>query len=61
MKKMICILLLFFVLFGVIGCTIGEEKSTIKSEKEAKQTVLELSNDLTNLSTGLDSLNKQLG
>lgn len=61
MKKMICLLLLLFVLFAVIGCAIGEEKSTIRSEKEAKQTVTELSNDLTNLSTGLDSLNKQLG
>ena len=62
MRKIICLILLILLITTTVVITACESgKTNIKSDTEAKQTVTGLTNDLSNLSTSLDSINKQLG
>ena len=61
-KTLICIVLLLLVVLTITSCALtGQGKAKVSSDKEAKQAVSDISNDLSNLSTSLDNINKQLG
>ncbi|HLC63079.1 MAG TPA: hypothetical protein VJJ21_02055 [Candidatus Nanoarchaeia archaeon] len=60
-KIIICLILLSLVILTITSCGIVGDKATkIKTDEQAKATVMNLTGDLDNLDSSLNSLNDKL-
>ncbi len=57
-KKIIALCLVILVLLFIGGCTDAEK---IKSEEEAQEAVLDVSEDISDISDTLESIDEDLG
>ncbi|MFH1711446.1 MAG: hypothetical protein ABH840_04000 [Nanoarchaeota archaeon] len=59
-KKIIAICLIIS-LFLVIGCKQEAEKEDIKTEEQAQEAVVDVSEDISDIADTLESINEDLG
>ena len=58
LRKIITVCLIMLLLFTISGCA---EESDIKSEEEVQEAIVDVSEDVSDISDTLESINEDLG